>query len=574
MNALLALALLCAPAAAAERGSASSLFKRVSDYLNRAVVKKAPRTAAVAAVRAGIPNDQGEDLDQRLLDRERALKQALLRPSPSPSDAADLRRVQGALAASQWVQTLSITEGGEARAEAAKALDAWARENALPTKVSSLLTGPASRIDDRELVKAGWGVYVRAITPAKTMPPSQGGWEAPAAAARLDETLRALKASWLEKKLPAAEQARAHVLAGQVYAALTATDQAGRPVSAGGGMDMASMMKTSPAPARPVVSQAVAVESGVVLMENGVGDDSAPREPATFDPRAIYQRAAPAVAFILCSSEDGSGEIGTGSLIDADGGVLTNAHVVVRDSTRKPWPTVRVYFKPKRMTGDPKRDLLEPVEGKVVSWDPALDLALVRIPPPAGRKPLSLGDPGGVEVGERVAAIGHPEQGGLWTLTTGIVSTLAADLGGVKGKDAFQTDASINRGNSGGPLLDAAARIIGVNTSMSRKASDGLAITAVNFAVRSDVAKAWLASRGGVALAYGRGAALAGAPASVPAARPVPASAPAPARAIGAPPRAMVTEGKPVDLDQVLEQQIKEMEDLESEMRDEIRKRR
>ncbi len=253
---------------------------------------------------------------------------------------------------------------------------------------------------------------------------------------------------------------------------------------------------------RPKPPRARTLDSGATIVENA--GPEAPEAP--FDPRAIYQRAAPAVAFILCSSEDGAGEIGTGSLIDDEGRILTNAHVVVRDSTRKPWPTVRVYFKPKKMTGDPKRDLQEPVIGRVVAWDPALDLAVVSIAPPAGRRPLALGDPEGVEVGERVAAIGHPEQGGLWTLTTGVVSTLAADLGGVKGKDAFQTDASINRGNSGGPLLDASGRIVGVNTLMSRKASDGLAITAVNFAVRSDVARRWLASGGGVSLAYGRGA--------------------------------------------------------------------
>jgi serine protease Do len=101
-----------------------------------------------------------------------------------------------------------------------------------------------------------------------------------------------------------------------------------------------------------------------------------------------------------------------------------------------------------------------------------------------------------------VAAIGHPEQGGMWTLTTGIVSTVIANLGNVKGKKGFQTDTSINRGNSGGPMLDAAGNIIGVNTLMSRKAADGLAITGVNYAVRSDVAKRWLEQKAGLLMAY------------------------------------------------------------------------
>lgn len=556
MTALLAATFLAVSTHAAERASVSSLLKRVSAYLNKTVVKAAPRTAAVAAVRGGIPTDQGEDLDQRLLDRERVLRHALLGPAPAASDAAQLRQVHRALAASQWVQALCIPDGGQSRAEAAAALDDWARQAALPAALKTLLTGPSSRIDDREFVKAGWGVYVRALTPTKNERAAQAGWSVPPETARLDETLRSLKSSWLEKKLPPEEEADAHALAGQIYAALSVADLSGRPAEA-------------PKPGARIESMGAAA----ALVVNSGAPDAAPLP--TFDPRAIYQRAAPAVAFILCSGEDGNGEIGTGSLIDQSGRILTNAHVVIRDSTRKPWPSVRVYFKPKKMSGDAKRDLLDPVEGRVTAWDPALDLAVIEIAPPEGRLPLALGDPDRIEIGERVAAIGHPEQGGLWTLTTGVVSTLAADLGGVKGKDAFQTDASINRGNSGGPLLDAEGRIVGVNTLMSRKASDGLAITAVNFAVRSDVARRWLASRAGLALSYGRGTTLPAPDPSVPVARPLPAAAPAaPAAPSVAAPRSVVTEGRPYDHDRLIEEQIKELEDLESEMREEVRKRR
>ncbi|MDX6769568.1 MAG: serine protease, partial [Elusimicrobiota bacterium] len=513
MTALLLAALLAASpscAASAQDRSVSALLKRVSDYLNKKSIRAAQRTAAVAAVRGGIPTDMGEDLDARLLDRAQSLRAALLGPSPSDADAAALSLVHGALAASQWVQALSLPEGGTARADAAKSLDAWARRTALPSKVRVLLTGPASRIDDRELVKAGWGTYARALTPSVPARAPVAGWTPRPEVARLDESLRALKASWIEKQLPPAEQAATHALAGQLYAALAAADLRGEP-PAPSVLAAAAAAPSAAPPPRPI-----RLDSGATVIENaGPVDDTPP-----FDPRDVYQRAAPAVAFILCSAPDGTGEIGTGSLIDAEGRVLTNAHVVVRDSTRAPWPTVRVYFKPAKMTGDPKRDLREPAVGRVVAWDSALDLAVVAIDPPQGRRPLALGDPSRVQVGERVAAIGHPEQGGLWTLTTGVVSTLAADLGGVKGKDAFQTDASINRGNSGGPLLDAAGRVVGVNTLMSRKAADGLAITAVNFAVRSDVARRWLAERAGVSLAYARGAPLAPAAPSVPAARP------------------------------------------------------
>jgi serine protease Do len=557
MSALLLAALVSLPSAAAESKSAASFFKRVSAYLNKAVVRQAPRTAAVAAVRGGIPTDQGEDLDQVLLDRERVLRQSMLNGGPYKPQGPQLIRVYGALAASQFTQTLAITAGGEPRAEAAAALAAWAKDAELSAPLRALLTGPASRIDDRELVRAGWGAHVRALAAVKPSGPgAQPGYAAPSEALRLDESLRALKASWLEKKLPPEEEARAHLLAGHAYLALAATPLMGRKQAA---------PAVAARPAQPETSvRAVETESGATLLEN----HAAPEPAGPFDARAVYQRAAPAVAFILCSAPDGSGEIGTGSLIDASGRVLTNSHVVVRDSTGRPWPTVRVYFKPQRMSGDPKRDLREPAEGRVVAWDPALDLAVVQIPPPEGRKPLALGDPGSVDVGERVAAIGHPEQGGLWTLTTGVVSTLAADLGGVKGKDAFQTDASINRGNSGGPLLDGAGRLIGVNTSMSRKAADGLAITAVNFAVRYDVARRFLAGKGGVSVAYGKASPLTPASASIPAAKPYAE----PARTSA--PRQLVTESKPYDEDELLKAQIAEMEDLESEMREEIRKRR
>jgi len=282
------------------------------------------------------------------------------------------------------------------------------------------------------------------------------------------------------------------------------------------------------------------------------------------------------VVLIICGTPDGQGELGSGSIIDSSGRVLTNAHVVIRDSTRQPWPEVRVYLKPAKMTGDPKLDVVNPRRAKVLAWDNGLDLALIQMEdPPSGAAALSLGDPEDMMVGDRVAAIGHPEQGGLWTLTTGVVSTVVANLGGVKGKNALQTDASINRGNSGGPLLNAYGDIVGVNTLMSRKAADGLAITAVNFAVRSDVAKSWMANNG-ASLAFAKVEDAAAKPAVPAAAHPLRAASPAQpvSRPAPKPKKETITESKPYDRDRLIEEQIKEMEDLEAEMREEVQRRR
>ena len=208
--------------------------------------------------------------------------------------------------------------------------------------------------------------------------------------------------------------------------------------------------------------------------------------------KEIYKRTGPAVVVVLCRGE-GGGELGTGSVIDVDGRILTNAHVVIPDATGKPFETIRIYFKPEKLTGDPKKDLSAPVIAKVIKADRALDLALLELVEPRKTSQIMpIGDLVDVQPGEPVVTIGHPEQGGLWTLTSGVVSTLVADLGGVKGKNAFQTDASINRGNSGGPLIDMHGRMIGVNTAMARRATDGLAITSVNFAVRASVVQEWL----------------------------------------------------------------------------------
>ncbi|MBI5884315.1 MAG: trypsin-like peptidase domain-containing protein [Elusimicrobia bacterium] len=368
----------------------------------------------------------------------------------------------------------------------------------------------------------------------------------------------------------------------------------------------------------------IAVAAAIVVAAGawGRGPATASAQPSGGDlsPKQIYQHYAPAVVLVMCFGEDGNGELGTGSVLDSSGKVVTNAHVVIRKSTGKPFPTVRVYFKPSRITGDPKTDLADPKDATVVAYDSKLDLAVLELKEkPSNLTVMPFGDANAVEPGEQVIAIGHPEQGGLWTLTSGVVSTVIANLGGVQGKDAFQTDASINRGNSGGPLISRRGAMIGVNTSMARKAPDGLTITAVNFAVKTSVVKDWLANAG-VAADYeelapsGSDAAPSRAepkqaPAAPKAREPMVESAPEPAPVVKpavpsrqakaepvAPPAAekvvseipkakrkslaeeaqgkILTPKKPFDIQDYIKKGMEEMEDLESEMRGEIDKRR
>lgn len=210
-------------------------------------------------------------------------------------------------------------------------------------------------------------------------------------------------------------------------------------------------------------------------------------------PGDIFRSAAPAVVMVYVETGPGKGRAGTGSIITPDGYVITNAHVV-RGAYKD---RISVFLKPERLSGVLSRDLSRRYRGKLVTMDRAFDLALIKIVRPPARLPVvRFGMSGDVMVGDPVFVIGHPEQGGLWSLTRGIISARWSNYGGIKGKDVFQTDAGINRGNSGGPLLDSLGRMVGVNAMIARKAADGLAITDINFAIQSNVALRWLQAVG------------------------------------------------------------------------------
>ena len=186
---------------------------------------------------------------------------------------------------------------------------------------------------------------------------------------------------------------------------------------------------------------------------------------------AIYAAASPAVVSVRA----GSGS-GTGFLIDSEGTLVTNAHVV--GGTRQ----VNVRF------GDDGTSIDATVRGR----DPSSDLAVLKIDPadiPDGVKPLKLSDSRAVQVGDTAIAIGNPF--GLdRTATEGIVSGLGREIQAPNGfqiDSVIQTDAPINPGNSGGPLLDDAGTVIGVNSQIATNGGGGN--VGVGFAVPSNTVR-------------------------------------------------------------------------------------
>jgi S1-C subfamily serine protease len=174
----------------------------------------------------------------------------------------------------------------------------------------------------------------------------------------------------------------------------------------------------------------------------------------------IYKMASPAVANIVTRMVEYDFFLnpvpvegaGSGFLYDADGHILTNYHVVQGAQT------IEVTL------GDQSR-----FKAKFVGADPRNDIALVKIDP-KGRKltPLPLGDSHNLLVGQRVLAIGNPF-GFQSTLTTGVVSSLGRTVQTSESTfidEAIQTDAAINRGNSGGPLLNSHGEVIGINSAI------------------------------------------------------------------------------------------------------------
>jgi putative serine protease PepD len=187
---------------------------------------------------------------------------------------------------------------------------------------------------------------------------------------------------------------------------------------------------------------------------------------------AIYEAASPAVVSIRA----GNGA-GTGFLVDNDGTIVTNDHVV--DTSKR----VIVRF---------GRDG-NSIDADVLGTDPSSDLAVVSIPKsdiPKGVKPLQFADSRNVRVGDMVLAIGNPFDLDR-TATEGIVSALGRDIEAPNHytiNNVIQTDAPINPGNSGGPLLDNSAHVIGVNSQIATSGAGGGNL-GIGFAVPSNTVR-------------------------------------------------------------------------------------
>ncbi len=218
-------------------------------------------------------------------------------------------------------------------------------------------------------------------------------------------------------------------------------------------------------------------------------------------PRQIYERDAHGVVAIRASSgsqsafgsEQSSAQSDTGSgiIVSTGGLILTNEHVVEDGSSI----TVALDGE----TGYTHK-------ASVVAVDKSLDLALLRIDSSGlSLHPLTLGETASTQVGDSAYAIGNPF-GLNWTLTTGIVSALNRQIKAPNGATiahVIQTDAALNPGNSGGPLIDSGGDVIGVNSqiiSSSTSTTGEGGSSGVGFAISSTTIKAFVQRFGSEAL--------------------------------------------------------------------------
>jgi S1-C subfamily serine protease len=231
-----------------------------------------------------------------------------------------------------------------------------------------------------------------------------------------------------------------------------------------------------------------------------------------FNPTEIYARDAPGVVTVISvfgggssasTASGGSAAQGSGFVISGSGELVTNAHVVTNGTGSSLQGAGAVYVK--------FPDGNE-VPAKIVGADPNADVALLRIDPAGlSLRPLALGSSSQLTVGAPVVAMGTPfgEQG---SLSVGVISATNRAIQSLNGSGtqgsfailgAIQTDAAINHGNSGGPLVDARGAVIGINSQIAPDSTGGG--SGVGFAVPVDAVKrsiAQLRAHGSVSYGY------------------------------------------------------------------------
>jgi S1-C subfamily serine protease len=265
--------------------------------------------------------------------------------------------------------------------------------------------------------------------------------------------------------------------AAKPLAALVAASLLGACVALGGAWALGAFDETEAAVSATPIRQSSSPSSSV---------------GTSIDAGEIYRHSGPGVVQITSTSQSDSSTdafgnavpgqaqqaLGSGFVIDTEGHVVTNYHVVEGASD------IDVSFSNQ-----------DTVKATVVGTDPSTDLALLKVDVDAqGLTPLALADSDAVEVGDPVVAIGNPF-GLERTVTSGIVSALQREVRAPNNftiDHVIQTDAPINSGNSGGPLIDAEGRVIGVNSQIET-ANGGGGNVGIGFAVPSNTVKSVVA---------------------------------------------------------------------------------
>jgi putative serine protease PepD len=235
---------------------------------------------------------------------------------------------------------------------------------------------------------------------------------------------------------------------------------------------------------------AIGIGAGAAIYAGSTGGSSSapttvvasvPAQPAaatTTSLTQLYKNVAPGVVDIVVNTssggfgDQGAQAEGSGFVVDSSGDIVTNQHVVAGENG------IKVTFQDGKTA-----------KATVVGTDPSTDIAVIKVNVDASElHPLAFGSSAAVEVGQSVAAIGSPF-GLPETLTSGIISALNRTISAPNNfsiSGAIQTDAPINHGNSGGPLLNSSSQVIGVNAQIE---SDSGGNDGVGFAIPSDAVK-------------------------------------------------------------------------------------